>query len=266
MKNKTRNVLLIMLIAGAITNCALPAKVSAPTDQHIKAQANKDLVLPFNDQGNKVFVSHIYNDKELGEVFLQVPDGNLIQISNRKQHISSLLFDNNRNSVIYGQSQEDSKLPKILEPPIINAPSRFSKYQIKFYGLNDNSTKVLLDLSQAGVVGSVANMAFLDDGSTLTFQTAYGNIYFVDLNNALHAEHTIKASKFKPEVQAEQFLYDDFYNLKTDGKHSLIFDAISGYKSQINQTFVYNTFKYDIQTHQLDRLTNNSYTLNIDSK
>lgn len=248
--NTIRTVFLFSTTALLFIGCKRLSK------KEIKENANKALTILFEKDHKKVFVSNIYKDKELGDLFLEKPNENIIQITNDKQNISVLLLDTKRNGVIYGQSQNDRKLPKLVAPLIINSPVRFSNYKIVFYDLNRDTLKGLLDLSSQNIMGIIENMSFLDNGKTLTFQTHYGEIFFLDLNSPQ------KAVKFIPTVHyPSQFKFDELFNLKTDGKKNLIFDAISGYKSEKDKSYVYNTFQYNLESHQVKRITNTPFYL-----
>lgn len=239
-----RIILLALLTVVFTTQCT--SKIS---NEEIKENANQKLSITLKN-GNTVFVSNIYKDKELGEIYLKKDNDQLLKISDGKQHISCLLLNKKKNEIIYSQSQRASKVPKPLEAIIINAPSRFSDYKIIAYNIDTNTSTTLLDLSKKKIIGTISNMSFLNGGNILAFQTNYGKIHLLNLNK----NNEIKA--FKPE---HQFMFDDFYNLKTDGQNTLTFDTASGYKSESDQTYVYNTFKYDVKNNMLEQITNNPY-------
>jgi len=168
--------------------------------------------------------------------------------------ISSMLFDKKRNSLIYSQSQKNDKLLKALEPVIINSPSRFSRYKIFSYNLDNNTQTELFDLKKSQLTGFVAKMGFLNRGKTLAFQTHYGEIYLLEMDNLKTAKQFVPLNHYP-----NQFKFDDFYNFETDEKNNIFFRARSGYKSEFDKSYVYNKFKYNIETNQITRITNTPF-------
>lgn len=228
--------------------------VNQPDTQTIIKNKSSNPALLSEIDNQKVFVSHIHKDKELGELFVETTDGNITQISNKGQNISAILVDKQRQDILYAQSQNDDKIPKIIEPLIINAPGRFSQYTIFLYDIENNKTQELLHLSANDIIGTVSSMGFLHQGKTLAFQTHYGKIYLLDMDNPQ------KVSAFVPaENYPNQSPFDDMYDMKTDGDKHIIFDAKSGNKSDTDGTFVYNTFIYNLDTHKLEKITNNPF-------
>lgn len=251
--SKLKTIITFLLTINLLFSC------SNVSNQNVKENASKELIVVNENQDKTLFVSNIYNDKSLSELFLEKSDKTISQVTNDKQNISCLLFDKKRNGVIYGQSQKDSKTPKIIEPLVINSPGRFSKYKIVFYNFEKANIKTLLDLSNQDIIGVIQNMDFLDNGKTLAFQTHYGEVFFLELDN-----HE-KAVKFIPESHLpNQFKFEDLYDLKTDRNHNLIFKARSGYKSSKDKSYVYNDFKYNIKTHKVEKISNEPFFFDKD--
>lgn len=217
--------------------------------EDVRKHANEAMTVSISN-GDKIFVSNVYKDKELAEVYLEKKDKQLLKLSDGKQNISSLLLSKDEDGLFFSQSQNVSSLPKPLESLVINAPSRFSHYRIMFYDFKKEKSQLVLNLSDEDIVGTVANMAFLHDGRILAFQTNYGKIYFVNL------ERESKVVVFDPK---HDFMYSDFYKMRTDGKSNLIFDAVSGYKSNNDRSFVYNTFKYNLDDKTIERITDHAF-------
>jgi hypothetical protein len=49
------------------------------------------------------------------------------------------------------------------------------------------------------------------------------------------------------------------WGMETDGNECIIFKAMSGFVSREDQTRVYNSYKYNIKTHQVIKTTNNPF-------
>ncbi|QZE15297.1 hypothetical protein K4L44_05540 [Halosquirtibacter laminarini] len=69
------------------------ALYSCSPSKSIENHKDKDLVVISKKRDTTFFVSHIYSDTKLGELFYKNKEGDLIQVSHEKQSISSILFD-----------------------------------------------------------------------------------------------------------------------------------------------------------------------------
>lgn len=66
------------------------------------------------------------------------------------------------------------------------------------YNLKTGSRTNIFDLSNNNITGSVRYLSFLNEGKTLAFQTHYGKIYFLEMDNAN------TAIKFEPKTDYQQ--------------------------------------------------------------
>ena len=239
--------ILVFIVAILLVSC------SESVDK-IKNKINSELVVKSKKTNHKFYVSNIYDDEELGEVFWEKAEDEIVQISNEKQNISSLLLDESRNVLMYCQSQKSDRPSKVEKVVTINSPSGFHDYRIFTYDLNTNTKKELLNLSNHEIVGGINSLCFLEKGKILAFEAFYGRIYLMKMDNSNMIEKFELSSN-----QLEQLKFSEFYNLKTDGDDCLFFDAVSGYKSKTEREFVYNTFMYNIKTKEVVKVTENQY-------
>lgn len=238
----------ILFLSTILLSCSEVSK------EKIVENANNSLTIYNIDTKDKFYPSHIHSDKDRSSLFWEKPDGTILKISERKQEISALIFDKKRNAVIYSQSQYVSKIPKMLDPFIPNLPYRFSDYKILAYNLEKQSTKVLVDLPSQNIIGVVIRIGFLDNGKKIAFQTHYGDIYISEIDSPK------EVVKFIPQVHfPNQLKFMGLWGMETDGNECIIFKAMSGFVSREDQTRVYNSYKYNIKTHQVIKTTNNPF-------
>lgn len=246
--NNLKFTMLLTITGTLVLSCSSVSNID------VRNHVDQKLTIENHITGHKYYVSNIYRDKELGELFWEKSEDDIFQVTDDKQNISTIILNPTGEKIYYGQSQESNKFSKALEGLVINSPYRFSDYLILSYSLKRNKKDTIFNLSEHKIVGTVQNMGLLNDENTLAFQTHYGEIYFLDLNNST------KAEKFIPEINLpDQFEFEDFYNLRTEGNDKIIFDAASGYKSNSNTSFVYNTYIYNLNSHQVSKISNNPF-------
>ncbi|TAJ13854.1 hypothetical protein DMA11_07545 [Marinilabiliaceae bacterium JC017] len=216
---------------------------------------NKDLseTIKLPDHNSAIFVSHVYKNKELGELFWQKENGEIIQLTSSKQHISAIVYLQKENKILFAQSTKKERFPKLLEPFIINGPGPFYDYKIYSLSLNniENSLEVYIDCARHEVIGDITCMGLLKEESTLLIATQYGVMYTYNTITRKTLYRLMPKGDFWGLKNRETA----FYNVTAGKDNAIYFDAVSGYKSDSTSDYIYDTYRYDINTEEVTPIT-----------
>ena len=211
--------------------------------------------------GDKIyFLSSIYKDKRnakygvnqiRNELFVSnVNTGEIQQLTFDKSHISAIAYSPQAKSIIFSQAQWSD--PTFGYIPVINGPGKFGSFKLFSLDLAQDGLKISPLAQEA--MPEIHILGFDKTSKKLLFQTLYRTEYF----QVLYIE-TNNLEKIIPE--SELFWRNlkapiTFSMQKIDsGKSDVYFKVRDGYISQEDSSFVYNTYKMNLDTRVVKKLT-----------
>lgn len=224
----------------------------------IEENASEGSSIPLGE--NTYFLSSIYNDKRnskygtnqvRNELFVANKKTNEIeQLTSSKSHISALAYSPQLALIVFAQAQAIDPIFGYI--PTMNSPGKFRDFRL--FSLDLSADVKTISLLNPMSFSEIHRMGFDKTGKKLIFQTIYGSQSIQFLHLETHEmEEIVPDSKlfwWHPKTPT-------IYSIeKIDSeRNEVYFNALDGYVSAEDRSFVYNMYKMNLDTKSVVKLT-----------